>query len=141
VLVSVRLAAQCGCAPVNSEVMPHGKAKVASLHFQSGEGLAQTVHFAEGVAISRLRQARAPAGRSATWSTGLLDTRSLALHQTALHRAPCKITCAAGHGQLRSDKPGWLALTGRHNKSVEMDAQVRPCAARTRFLCATHVQR
>ena len=33
------------------------------------------------------------------------------------------------------------AAAGAHNKSVETDAQVRPCAARTRLLCAAHLQR
>jgi hypothetical protein len=122
-------------------VMPHGKGEVSSLHFTSGEVLAEPVHFSGGVAFLRLRQARAPAGRSAAWSAGPLEPRSLALHQRARHLAPCGFSHEPSHGKLRSAAPGWLALTGRHNKSVEMDAQVRPCAARTRFLCATHVQR
>jgi hypothetical protein len=122
-------------------VMPHGKGKVTSLHFTSGGGLAQPVHFAGGGAVSFLGKARAPVGRRPAWSARLLDERSRALHQRSPHLASCDVTGEAGHSKLRSGKPGWLALTGRHNKSVEMDAPVRPCAARTRFVCATHVQR
>jgi hypothetical protein len=121
--------------------MPHGKGKVTSMHFTSSEGLVQSIHFAGGGATSRLRQARAPAGRKLASSAGLLGTSSLALHQRAPHLAPCEVMGEAGHGKLRAGASASWALTGRHNKSVEMDAQVRPCAARTRSVCATHVQR
>ena len=127
------------CGPYH--VMPHGKGIVTSLHFASGEDHGQPVHFAGGVGVSRLRQARAPVGRSPAWSAALLDPRSRALHQRAPHLAPCGVTREAGLRKLRSGEPGGLALTGRHNKSVEMDAPLRPCAARTRVWCATHVQR
>jgi hypothetical protein len=119
--------------------MPHGMGKVLSLHFASSEGLAEPVHFAGG-GVSRLRT-RAPAGRKPAWSGGLLDALSRALHQRARHLAPCDVTGEGGHSKLRSGLSAWLALTGRHNTSVEMDAQVRPFAALTRFVCATHVQR
>jgi hypothetical protein len=121
--------------------MLHGKGKVTSLHFTSGEGLAESVHFAGGTAASRLRQARAPAGRKLALLARRLAAGSRAFHQRAPHLAPCDVTLRVGHSKLRSGKPGWLALTARHNKSVEMDARVRPCAVRTRFPCATHVQR
>jgi hypothetical protein len=32
-------------------------------------------------------------------------------------------------------------ICGVHNRLVETDTQVRPCAARTRLLCAAHLQR
>jgi len=34
-----------------------------------------------------------------------------------------------------------LAAAARHNRSIDTDAQVRPCAARTSSLCAGHFQR
>jgi hypothetical protein len=127
-------------APVTSNVMPHGKGRVSSQQFISGEDLAQLVHFAGGSTVSRL-QARAPVGRSPAWPAGPLDAQSRALHQHAWHRAPCEVTRKAARSKLHSGAPAWSALTGRHNTSVEMDAPVRPCAARTRLWCATHVQR
>jgi hypothetical protein len=120
--------------------MPHGKGRVTSLHFTSGGVRAVALHFAGGVGVSRL-QARAPAGRSLAWPAGLFEPSPRALHQRARHLAPCGVTLEVARSKLHSGAPGWLALTGWHNKSVEMDAQVRPCAARTRLLCATHVQR
>jgi hypothetical protein len=120
--------------------MPHGKGKVTSLHFTSSGRLSEAVHFTGGSGIPRFR-ARAPGGRRPAWSAALLDARSSSLHQRARHLAPCDVTGEAGPSKLRSGMPGWLALTGRHNTSVEMDAQVRPFAALTRFVCATHVQR
>jgi hypothetical protein len=133
---------RCGLALVAGyfHVMPHGKGKVTSLHLTSGGRLADAVHFAGGVGVSRL-QARAPVGRRAVWPAGRLGAPSSALHQRARHLVPCDITGEGGPSKSRSGLSGWLALTGRHNTSVEMDAPVRPCAARTRLLCATHVQR
>ena len=39
--------------------------------------------------------------------------------------------------------PGWLALaaSAAYNRSINTDAQVRPCAARTRLVCAGYLQR
>jgi hypothetical protein len=119
--------------------MPHGKGKVPSLLFTSGGDLAEPDHFAGGEVLRF--QARAPVGRRPAWSAGLLDAPSRALHQRARHLAPCDITGESGHSKLRAGAPGRSALTGWHNTSVEMDAQVRPFAALTRFVCATHVQR
>jgi hypothetical protein len=105
--------------------MPHGKGKVPSLHFTSSEGFAEPVHFAGGVGVSRL-QARAPVGRRAAWFAGLLEPLSRSLHQRAPHLAPRDVTIEADRSKLRAGMPGWLALTGSHNKAVETDAQVRP---------------
>jgi hypothetical protein len=43
----------------------------------------------------------------------------------------------------RLGAPGWLALStaAAYNRSINTDAQVRPCALRTRLVCAGYLQR
>jgi len=42
---------------------------------------------------------------------------------------------------LRQYHEGSHSGEAMHNKSIETDAQVRPCALRTRLVCAAHFRR
>jgi hypothetical protein len=116
---------------------------VVTFLVQHGLGMGERVRAAGLTRAALVAKSRAPVGRRLhMWRAGL--PRHWLSCTSALPWSPMPpFNGLHPLRQLHPGVPGWLALAGAaaYNRSINTDAQVRPCAARTRLVCAGYLQR
>jgi hypothetical protein len=119
------------------------RACVVTFLVQHGFGAGERVCAAGLTRSAVVVKTRAPVGRRPRFGFAGLLHRWLSCTNALLWSPMPPFNRQHRLRKLHLVAPGWLALASAaaYNRSINPDAQVRPCAARTRLVCAGYLQR
>jgi hypothetical protein len=121
-----------------------------ALHLSSSNSLRRSVPWPKAAATAGERAAEpevghvraAPAALARVEVAPEVAVAAAAVRATVLLVAgPAPLAVLLAAAVAMPLRPSNTHRSQRPNRSVETDAQVRPCAARTRLLCAAHLRR